>query len=377
MTRDRYDVIVLGVGGMGSATVYHLARRGVDVLGIEQYDIPHRRGSSHGETRIFRLTQPEGPEYVPLARRAGELWRELESESGAKVLRETGSIHAGPAAGGRVARAIDSCRSNGVSHEVLESDELRERFPAYDLPESYQGVYQPDGGFLACERAVTTHVHQAHAHGGTVHAREPVRDVTIRESDVRVTTDRDAYTADNLVVTAGAWAATQLDLLEGALAPQRRVMIWLQPDNPPRFTPDTFPVFSIDVPEGGYYGFPVYEQPGFKFGRSPEFAETINPDDWQEEPTLQDEKLLRQLPENHFDGGAGPTMGMSTCIITESIDGHFYLDTHPEYQHIAIGAGFSGKGFKFCSVVGETLADLTLRGETDNPIGNHRLDGRL
>lgn len=374
---NRYDAIVLGVGGMGSAAVYHLAKRGVDVLGLERYDVPHTYGSSHGDTRIFRLTQPEHPEYVPLAARAGELWRELEAESGRTLLTQTGSVHAGPRDGEKVTDALASCEAHDIDHELLNSGELTERFPGYDLPEDHYGVYQPDGGFLACERTISTHVNQAHVHGATVRARETVEDVTIRESGVDVRTNRGEYEADNLVVAAGAWAGEQLDLLSGQLDPQRRVMGWFHPEQPAKFAPDTFPVFSVDVPEGSYYGFPVSERPGFKIGRAPGDGQSVNPDDWADEPTARDEELLRRLTRNHFPAADGPTMRLTTCIVTRSADGHFYLDTHPEYPHVSFAAGFTGHGFKFCSVVGETLADFVTRGDTDNPIGVHRLDGRL
>lgn len=376
MTRDSFDAIVLGVGGMGSAAVYHLAARGVDVLGLERYDIPHGRGSSHGETRIFRLTQPEHPDYVPFARRARELWRELEAEAGVDLLTETGSVHAGPADGDTVADALESCRAHDLPHELLTESELAERFPAFDLPAGHRAVYQPDGGYLDCERAVTTHVNRAHDHGAVVRARERVCGWEPRESGVRVRTDRDVYEAEHLVVTAGAWAAGQLEVLADALTPKRRVMIWLQPETPERFAPEAFPVFRADVPDGSFYGFPVHERPGFKFGRTPRLAETVDPDDWRDEPTPEDETLLRRLPENHLRGGAGPTMAMETCLVTESNDGHFYLDTHPDYPHVSIAAGFTGHGFKFCSVVGETLADFVTDGDTDNPIDVHRLAGR-
>lgn len=377
MTATSYDVIVLGVGAMGSAAVYHLAKRGVDVLGIEQYDVPHARGSSHGETRIFRLIQPESPDYVPLARRAQELWRDLEAESGATLLTETGSLHVGPTDGQFVADALASCAAHDLCHEVLAADELGERFPAYGLSEEYCGVYQPDGGFLAPERAIVTHVNCAHEHGATVHARERVVDWEPRETGVRVHTDRETYEADRLVVTAGAWAGRHLDFLANALDPQRRVTIRAQPERPEHFTPETFPVFSVDVPEGNYYGFPVSERPGFTFGRSPDDGESVDPDGWRDEPTLRDEERLRQLPENHFADGVGPTMGMSTCLVTESLDGHFYLDTHPDYPHVSIAAGFTGHGFKFATAIGEVLADFATEGDTDAPIDVHRLHGRL
>lgn len=372
-----YEAIVLGVGGMGSATVYHLAKRGVDVLGIERYDVPHAKGSSHGETRIFRLTQSEDPGYGQFAERARELWWQLEEDSGVNILTVTGSIQAGPPDGPEVRDAAEFCEVNGVEYELLSGEEMNERFPGYELPKHYQGVYQPDGGFLACEKAIVEHVKQAHAAGGTVHARERVRNWEPDGNRVRLETDRGSYVTDNLVVTAGAWAGKHLDLLEGQLTPQRSLIAWLQPDIPDKFSPENFPVFDIAVPEGNFYGFPEYGRPGFKFGRSFDHAEPVDPDDWRDEPTLQDEELLRQLPRNYFPDAAGPTMALSTCIVTSSTDGNPYIDVHPEYPQVAIAAGFSGLGYKYCSVVGETLTDFVTKGDTENHVDLFRFDGRL
>ncbi|WP_436348175.1 N-methyl-L-tryptophan oxidase [Natronorubrum sp. FCH18a] len=372
-----YEAIVLGVGGMGSAAVYHLAKRGADVLGIEQFDIPHARGSSHGDTRIFRLTQSEHPGYGQFAKRARELWWQLEEESGEDILTVTGSIQAGLPDGPEVRDEMEVCEANDLEYELLSGEEMNERFPGYELPDHYQGVYQPDGGFLACEKAIIEHVKQAHAAGGTVHARERVRNWKPDEGRVRLETDRGTYVTDNLVVTAGGWAAKHLDVLEGHLVPERRVMAWLQTEAPAKFTPENFPVFDIAVPEGTFYGFPEYGRPGFKFGRSPDLPEPIDPDDWRDEPTLQDEELLRQLPRNYFPEAAGPTMALSSCIVTSSTDGYFYIDQHPDHPQVAIAAGFSGHGYKYCSVVGETLADLVTDGETENHVDLFRFDGRL
>ncbi len=377
MTVRSYDTIVVGVGGMGSAATYHLAKRGVDVLGLERYDVPHTRGSSHGDTRIFRLTQPEHPDYVPLAKRAHELWRALEDESGTNLLTTTGSVHAGPEGGSMVTDAVESLEAHDVDHEVLSGTELAERFPGYGLPDDHRGVYQPDGGFLACERATSTHVKQAFEHGATVRAREAVEDIDIREHGVTVSTTRGEYSADNLVLATGGWTGKHLDFLSDLLTPQRRVLAWFQPSKPEHFQPGNFPVFSADVPEGNFYGFPVFERPGFKIGMTPESPETIDPDDWNDEPTLGDERRLRPLVENHFPDAAGETVRLATCIITYSHDEHFYLDTHPEYPHVSIAAGFTGHGYKFCSVVGEVLADLATEGGTDHPIDVHQFDGRL
>ncbi|KAB1185365.1 MULTISPECIES: N-methyl-L-tryptophan oxidase [Haloferax] len=377
MSATSYDTIVVGVGGMGSAAVYQLAKRGVDVLGVERYDIPHSRGSSHGDTRIFRLTQPEHPEYVPLAQRAHELWRTLETESGTDLLTKTGSVHAGPQGGRMVEDAVRSCEVHDIDYELLTGEALNERFPGYNLPEEHHAVYQPDGGFLACERAITTHVKQALKHGATVRAREAVENIDIDESSVTVNTTRGTYTADNLVLAAGAWAGSHLDFLADLLTPQRRVLGWFHPTEPAHYRPENFPVFSIDVPEGSCYGFPVFERPGFKIGVTPKSPEAIDPDEWNEEPTLDDEQRLRRFPERYFPGAVGETMRLASCIVTYSHDGHFYLDTHPEYPHVSVAAGFTGHGYKFCSVVGEVLADFATKGDTENPISVHQFDGRL
>ncbi|MFC5279365.1 N-methyl-L-tryptophan oxidase [Halorubrum rubrum] len=371
--RTEFDAVVIGVGGMGSAAVCHLAERGVDVLGIERYDVPHARGSSHGETRQYSLTQKH-PDYVPLARRAGELWRGLEDDAGRDLFTETGSVFGGEPGSASFEHAVECCAEYDLPHDVLTGAEVNERYPGYELPEEYRVVHQPDGGFIACERAITTYVARAQSLGATVRARERVLDWRPTESGVVVETDRNRYEAENLVVTAGAWASKHVRPLENALKPQRRVMAWLQPEDPSTFRPENFPVFTLDSPEGNSYGFPVHEQPGFKFGRAPERTETIDPDDWRDEPTLQDEELLRMIPERLFPEATGPTMRLTSCIVTRSLDGDFYLGTHPEYPHVSVGAGFSGIGFKYASVVGEVLADLATERETDLPIERFRLD---
>src|SRR5579885_3507363 len=167
---QRYDVIVLGVGGMGSAALCHLARRGRRCLGLEQFDIPHDRGSSHGITRIIRLAYYEHPSYVPLLRRAYELWRELEAQSGMRLLHITGSVDAGPPGGGIFEGALLSCQVHGLPHEVLTSRELTARFPAYRLPAETQVLFQPDGGFLLPEACISAHVMLAQEHGAGVRA---------------------------------------------------------------------------------------------------------------------------------------------------------------------------------------------------------------
>ena len=373
-TPERYDVIVVGVGGMGSATAYHLTQRGLDVLALEQYDIPHTRGSSHGVTRIIRRAYYEHPSYVPLVERAYELWDDLAAKSGRSLIHRTGSIDAGPADSDVFQGSLRSCEAHTIPHEVLTSAELTERFPGYQLPQEYRALYQPDGGFVVPEQCIIGHVEQAQAAGAEIRAREPVAEWKDTERGVRVETSKDTYEADRLVFTAGAWNDNLLDALSGLATPERQVLAWFQPTAPELFTPSTHPVWNVSVPEGRFYGFPAYDVPGFKLGKYHHRAEEVDPNDWTTEPTPRDERPLREFTERYFPEAAGPTMRLSTCLFTNSPDEHFILDTLPGQPNVVVGAGFSGHGFKFASVIGEILADLTVDGETRHDVGMFRLD---
>jgi sarcosine oxidase len=371
----RYDDIVIGLGGMGSATAAHLARRGRRVLGLEQYDLLHERGSSHGLTRIIRLAYHEDPAYVPLLRRAYELWHALEAESGERLLVTTGSLEGGPEDGPTFRGALEAARLHGLPHEVLDAREMARRFPAYrGFGDETRAVLQPDGGFLLAERCVLAHVNSALRHGAELRFREPVLAwEPTPEGGVRVTTQRGTEEADRLVVCAGAWAGRLVAPLAAVAAPERQVLAWLQPTRPERFEPAVFPVFLIDVDEGSYYGFPVHDVPGFKFGRYHHREEPMDPDSADRSADTRDEELLRSFAERYFPDGAGPTVMLKACIFTNTPDEHFILDTLPDMPQVSVAAGFSGHGFKFCSVVGEVMADLAMHGATSHDIGLFRL----
>ncbi len=372
---NTYDVIVIGVGGMGSATCYQLARRGKRVLGIERFDIPHDRGSSHGYTRIIRLAYYEDPSYVALLRRSYDLWREIERESGAHILHITGSIDAGAEDNWVFKGALQSAQEYDLPHDVLDGDEVNRRFPAYHLPRHILSLYQPEGGFVTPERAIVAYSNAAMAYGAEIHAREQVREYTpTARGGVRVVTDRGTYEAGQLVITAGAWAADLLPDLRGLAVPERQVLIWLQPAHPAAFMPDAFPVFNIEVPEGRFYGLPIYGAPGWKFGKYRHFEETGDPDTLLTEPNARDEAMLRDFGATYFPSGNGATMGMKACMFTNTPDGHFIIDRHPDYPQISFASPCSGHGFKFVSVVGEIMADLATDGATAHDISLFRLD---
>lgn len=364
-----YDVIVIGVGGMGSATVYHLAKRGKRVLGLERYDIPHTMGSSHGHTRIIRMAYFEHPSYVPLLQRAYALWRELENAAGEQLLYITGSLDVGRSDSQVFRGSLQSCTNHGLDHEVLNTAEIVSRFPAYRIAEDVQAVWQPEGGFLLPERCIVAHVLQAQALGADVRAREQVLEWAATAADgVRVKTDKGEYEGGRLVFCAGAWSATFVDQLNGYAVPERQVLIWVQPIRPELFELGKFPVFNFRVDEGHFYGFPIFGIPGMKFGRYHHLEEEVDPDRLTRECGARDEQVLRQFAERYFPTATGPTMAMAACMFTNTPDEHFILDLHPECPQVSIGAGFSGHGFKFASVVGEIMADLATEGRTSHDI---------
>ena len=359
-----YDVIVIGVGGMGSATAYHLARRKKKVLGIEQFDIPHQLGSSHGVNRIIRLAYAEHPSYVPLLRRAYELWRELENSTGERLLVVTGGLDVGPEDGTLVAGSVRSCHEHGIPHELLSAAAVGRRFPGYRLARGTLSVYQADAGFVMAERSVVAHANGALAHGAEIHGRERVLDWKVGRGGVRVRTDRGSYEAERLVLTAGAWSGKLEGALAGVAKPERQVMLWTQPRRPERFRVGAFPVFNMEAPEGRFYGFPIHGIPGFKIGKYHHREQQVDPDSIDRDCDARDEAVVREGIRRYFPDADGPTLSMATCMFTNTPDEHFILDVHPDAARVSIAAGFSGHGFKFCSVVGEIMADLATAGRT-------------
>jgi sarcosine oxidase len=360
-----YDAIVAGVGGMGSATVYELAQRGLKVLGLEQFDVAHALGSSHGHSRIIRLAYAEHPSYVPLLRRAYDRWRELERTSGECLLTITGGIDAGAEDSATVSGSLASCALHDLPHERLDAGALARRFPGYRLPDTMVGVYQSDAGILNPERCVTAYVASARALGADVRTRERVTRWDAEDGAVRVETDRGAYRARKLVITAGPWARNLVPALDALAVPQRQVVLWTEPPIAEHFRVDTFPVFNMEAAEGRFYGFPGHESRGFKIGKYHHRLERI--DDlasMDRECDAEDEAVLRVAIRRYFPDADGPTLEAQTCIFTNSPDEHFILDVLPEMPQVSVAAGFSGHGFKFCSVVGEIMADLAIDGAT-------------
>jgi sarcosine oxidase len=363
--------VVVGVGGMGSSALYHLARRGKRVLGLERFDLAHEHGSSHGLTRIIRLAYFEHPDYVPLLRRAYELWRELQSEAGEQLLHITGIVEGGEHI---LEGVLRSCAEHDIAHEVLTGAELSKRFPAYRLPAGIEVAYQADGGFVVPERCIVAHVEGALARGATLRARERVLEWDERENGVRIRTDRGVVEAEQLVLTAGAWSDDVARLAAGSVKPVRQVLAWFQPTRPELFTPERMPVFNLILDGDHFYGFPAFGIPGVKVGRYERQGESGDPDRISREPTVADETRLRELTGRYLPDGAGPTVALKTCLFELSPDEHFIVDRHPSAPSAVVAAGFSGHGYKFCSVIGEILAELAIDGATRHDVELFRLD---
>jgi sarcosine oxidase len=360
-----YDVIVVGVGGMGSAACYQLARRGKRVLGLERFDIPHANGSSHGVTRIIRLAYYESPVYVPILRRAFELWRETGARFGEQLLHVTGGLDASWENGRVFTGSLESCIAHDLPHEVLTGSEVNARFPGYRLPDTHRAVFQPDAGFVLSERAIVAHVELAMAAGAEIHAREKVLEwEPIAGGGVRVVTDRGRYEAARLILSPGAWVSSFVPELEPFAVPERQVVGWFQPSAPAKFTPDAFPVSIIEVEEGHYYMLPVFGIPGLKLGRYHHLNERGGADALSRDVAGEDEEALRWCLRRYFPEANGPVMTLRACLFTVTPDEHFIIDTLPGNDDVIVASPCSGHGYKFASAVGEILADLATTGKS-------------
>lgn len=369
----RYDVIVVGVGGMGSAVTYHLAQRGLRVLALERHGIPHELGSSHGITRIIRLAYYEDPSYVPLLRRAFALWRSLESLSGERLLHVTGAVDAGPPGSRVVEGSLRSCVAHTLPHSVLDGAELARRFPGYRLPRDYQAILQPDGGFLLPERCITAHVRLARAAGAEIRDSVMVDGWDAGSSGVAVRAGGETHRAAQLVICAGAWMPALAPSLAPLLTPERQVLAWFAVRDPAWFSPTRFPVFVMDAEEGHFYGFPEFGVPGFKLGKYHHRREIVDPDQLDRSVHAVDVDVLRAFVARHFPDAAGALLRTKVCLFTNTPDEHFIVDRIPGAAEVLGISACSGHGFKFCSVIGEIAADLVQQGETRHDISLHRL----
>lgn len=376
MTRP-YDVIVVGMGTMGAATCWMLARRGLRVLGLERWSIPHGQGSHHGQSRIIRKAYFEHPSYVPLLERAYANWATLEAESQQTVLHRVGGVYMGRPESELIAGALTSMRQYDLPHENLSRRELAARYPMFHVPDDFIGLYEADAGFLCPELAVSAMAGQALRHGAELRGHEPVTKWSADSACVTVQTANGRYQADRVVFCGGAWSTRLLQelasedsrLADMALKVTRQVMGWVWPRRPELFAYGRFPVWLID--DGGVgltYGFPMLsDRPGLKISLDHPKTET-DPDRVDRRMLPGDEATFRPVLQKYIPDADGPLLSLEACLYTNSPDTHFILDRHPVHDRVVIGCGFSGHGFKFASAIGEALADLAADGESKLPI---------
>jgi sarcosine oxidase len=367
-----YDAIVLGLGGMGSAALSHLARRGWNVLGLEQFNIGHALGSSHGQTRIIRTAYHEHPSYVPLVRRAFDLWNDLEqrrNEYG--LLSSCSCINIGPN-DGEVVRGVQAAAAqHDLPIETLSASEIQDRFPAFRVPPHMSGALESNAGILKVEECVKAHIADALNTGtATVQDHEPVLSWRAIGQGVEVTTAKGTYSAGKLIACAGAWATQTLKNLGVPLTVMRQVMQWFDPGPAAEsFSRVRFPIFLVDSPEGFFYGMPRLDELGVKCARHYGAPELPSPEGVNREILPTDDAPVRNFLQQFLPDAAGPRTRAEVCMYTLTPDKHFVIDVHPEYPAVMVAAGFSGHGFKFAPVVGEILADLAEHGQTKHDIG--------
>lgn len=366
-----YDVIILGTGGVGSAAALHAARSGARVLGLDRFPPGHDRGSSHGDTRIIRLAYFEHPDYVPLLRRAYELWEELEEATGEDLYREVGLLQVGPPAGEVVPGVLQAAKLHGLEVETLTADDVARRMPGYAVPEGMVGVFERRAGYLFVERCVRAHVRQAVLAGATLRHGETVLEWSADSTGVRVLTDRDEYWADKLIVTAGAWATQLLADVGVPLAVVRKHLHWYE-CHADEYLGERCPAFLFELPQGVFYGFPrvdgaaevkVSEHSGGEPVADPlHFDRSLDPRD-----VARVEEALRLSLPTLARGGLTRTRHV-VCMYTLSPDQNFLLDWHPRHPNVVFAAGLSGHGFKFTSALGQIVAQMALTRASPLPI---------
>lgn len=366
MMTNNYDVIVLGCGGMGSAALAELARRGLRVLGLEQFPLVHNLGSSHGETRIIRLAYYEHPDYVPLLRRAFERWRLLEQEIGETLLTECGVLSLGPENCELIEGVLTAAKQHQLAIEQETASEVMRRWPQWRIPNDYVGIFEKVAGYLPVERCVEAHLQVARRHGAEIQAEESVLAWRALPHSVDVTTARGRYQAAKLIITGGAWNSALLAELNLPLTVMRQTGCWFDVPEPAQFAPEKFPCFIHSSAAGEFYGFPWRD--GLKLAQHYGASEVASPTEVDRTTSERDELPPRQFAARALAVPLGSCLRRSVCMYTLTPDRHFFIDLHPQHDNVVIAGGFSGHGFKFASVVGEITADLATRGSTTLPI---------
>lgn len=360
-----FDVIVAGLGTMGAATCSYLAGRGLKVLGIEQFDIPHDLGSHSGFTRIIRKAYYEHPGYVPLLQRSYELWRQQEQKTGLPLYHETGILYLGEPSSTVLTGSLESSRLYDIPVEKWDPGKARSLYPQFHFPEPWNVLWEPGAGYLDVNKSIISFYNSALLAKAVIHTREKIEAWKDQGDHISLKTSRDSYTASKLVITAGPWTK---DLTAGLpLQVTRQVLAWLEMPDLERFSHPAFPCWFLHDPDQGmYYGFPVsrtgdpLEPRGIKLALHMP-GEKGDPDRLDREVRPEDQDIIRYFLDRYLPGAKPVSIQYKTCMYTYSPDEHFIVDYLPGTdQKVAVACGFSGHGFKFAPVIAEILTDLAL-----------------
>jgi sarcosine oxidase len=367
MTRT-YDVIVIGTGGVGSAALYHLAKRGVRVLGLDRFPPGHDRGSSHGRTRVIRQAYFEHPDYVPLLLRAYELWEELSQRAGKQLYHEIGVLQLGLPEGHVVRGVLEAARLHNLQVDALTGDEASALFLAFRIGSDWQAVFEPRAGYLDVEDCVVAHADQAQKLGAELRTGVTVQQWKSANGEVVVETDAGEFHANRLVIAGGAWNTTLLADLGIPLEVRRKFVAWYPITNDLLRADRACPAFLYETAIGVFYGIPAIDELGVKFARHDGGEKILDPLTVNRTVSKEEAWDLSLFARTFLPYADYRSPNHSVCMYTMLPDENFIVDVHPEHPNVAFAAGLSGHGFKFTSVLGEALADLALEGRTSLPI---------
>ena len=362
-----HDVAVIGLGGMGSSAAYHLATRGLNVVGIDRFSPPHTEGSTHGRTRLIRQAYFEHPDYVPLLHRAYELWKELSQTCGKPLFHQVGLLEAGPARGVLIPGVRHSADIHHLSIENLTHREATRRFPGLVVPDEMEIVYEPTAGYLDVEDCVQAALRLAEQSGAKLQLNEPVTSWNRDGAGFVVETSRGRYLADRLVIAGGPWAHSLLASLGFSLRVLRKSLHWFATNDNQYDVTAGFPAFLVETAGRYFYGFPSIDEFGLKVAEH-SGGDVVDPSHVDRSERPDEGNDVRAFVRSWLPGVSDRQTNFSTCLYTMSQDEHFILGEHPEEPGVVIIAGLSGHGFKFASVMGEILADLATTGKTSLPI---------
>jgi sarcosine oxidase len=368
-----FDVIVAGLGAMGSAALYHLARAGVRVLGIDRFAPPHAMGSSHGRSRIIREAYFEDPLYVPLVQRAYELWDDLQRESRREILVRTGGLMIGPPDGTVVRGALRSAVEHRLPYEELTAAELPQRMPGFRPTVDMTAVWEPRAGYLIPETAIAAQLSLAEAHGATLAVNEPVIDWRADNDGVEVTTSSGVYRAERLILALGAWMPTMVRDAALPLTVERNVLYWFKPARATTlFDRERCPIWLCEYAPGRvWYGFPDTGH-GVKVALHHQ-GTVADPDSLRRDVASEEAAYMRALIRAFMPDADGPIVETAVCMYTNTPDEHFIIDRHPAHPRVILASPCSGHGFKFSSAIGEQLALLATDAEPRFDLGPFRL----